>query len=68
VLSRLQAPDLTVIALMLEVCAAAVDACATECARHAPHHTHCDVAAAACHRCYESCRMLMASNRPYQTH
>ncbi|HEU0034246.1 MAG TPA: hypothetical protein VFQ53_26660 [Kofleriaceae bacterium] len=64
VLSRQQSPDLTLIALVVELCAAACQVCAAECDRHAEHHAHCQVCAAACHRCFEGCRELMTGPAP----
>jgi len=59
VLTRQQSPDLTVIAMTIELCAAAAATCASECERHADHHAHCQVAASACHRCFDACRSMM---------
>ncbi len=63
ILSRQQNPDLTVVAMAIELCAAAADACARECERHADRHAHCQVAAAACHRCFEACRSMMTRHQ-----
>jgi hypothetical protein len=62
VLSRQQNPDLTVVAMMIELCAAIAETCAIECERHAAQFTHCHVAAAACHRCFDACRTLMGGD------
>ena len=62
VLSRQQNPDLTVLAMMIELCAAATEACALECGRHADHYAHCHVTAAACRRCFEACRSMMTGH------
>ena len=67
VLTRQHNPDFTIVAMMLELCATAADACARECERHAERHAHCQVAAAACHRCFDACRGLMSGQRtPYR--
>jgi uncharacterized membrane protein len=66
VLSRQLAPDLDVIRLMLQLCAAVCDACAYECRRHAEMHAHCDVCAAACRRCTDACRDLLATAEPHR--
>ena len=63
VLTRQQNPDFAIIAMLLELCAAAADACASECERHAERHAHCGVTAAACHRAFDACRSMM-SGRP----
>jgi uncharacterized membrane protein len=71
VLSRQLAPELGVISMTLQLCAAVCDACADECQRHAAMHTHCDVGATACRRCTDACRALLATtvaprgHRPY---
>jgi hypothetical protein len=61
VLSRQLAPDLGVVSMSLQLCAAVCDACAYECRRHAAMHAHCDVCAAACRRCTDACRDLLAT-------
>ena len=61
ILSRQFEPDLPVVSMTLQLCAAACDACASECARHAATHAHCDVCAATCRRCMEACRVLLAT-------
>ena len=69
VLSRQQNPDLALVAMMIELCAVASDACARECERHANRHAHCQVAAAACHRCFDACRAMMSGQPvPYYSH
>jgi hypothetical protein len=68
VLSRQVEPDLAVVSMTLQLCAAVCEACAQECSRHAAMHPHCDVCAAACRRCSAACRALLASsieNRRY---
>ncbi|MBA3818246.1 MAG: four-helix bundle copper-binding protein [Deltaproteobacteria bacterium] len=62
ILTRQQNPDLALVAMMIELCAAACEACAHECERHAEHHAHCHVAAAACHRCFDACRSMMTGH------
>jgi hypothetical protein len=64
ILSRQLTPDLGVVSMALQLCAAVCDACAYECSRHAPMHAHCDVCAAACRRCTETCRVLLATTVP----
>jgi hypothetical protein len=69
VLSRQLEPDLAVVSMTLQLCAAVCDACAYECGRHAAMRTHCDVCAAACRRCAAACRALLATTieaRGYQ--
>jgi hypothetical protein len=61
VLSRQLAPDLGVVSMSLQLCAAVCDACAYECRRHAAMHAHCDVCAAACRRCTDACRDLLGT-------
>lgn len=61
ILSRQLEPDLGVISLTLQLCAALCDACAYECSRHAEMHPHCDVCGAACRRCLNACRALLAT-------
>ena len=61
VLSRQLEPDLAVVSMTLQLCAAVCDACAYECSRHAAHHAHCDVCAAACRRCTDACRALLGT-------
>jgi hypothetical protein len=61
VLSRQLAPDLGVVSMALQLCAAVCDACAYECRRHAAMHAHCDVCAMACRRCTDACRDLLAT-------
>ena len=68
VLTRQQSPDLGVVAMLLELCAAATDACAHECERHAGRHAHCQVAAATCHRCFEACRSMMTDHARTYSH
>ena len=69
VLTRQQNPDLGVVAMMIELCASAADACARECERHADRHAHCQVAASACHRCFDACRRMMTGRQtPYLHH
>jgi hypothetical protein len=62
VLSRQLAPDLGVVSMALQLCAAVCDACACECRRHAEAHAHCDVCAVACRRCTAACRDLLATS------
>jgi len=61
VLSRQFAPELAVVSMLLQLCAAACDVCADECRRHAEQHVHCDVCAAACRRCTDACRDLLGT-------
>jgi uncharacterized protein DUF326 len=58
VLSRQLAPDYSVIAMALELCIVACDACAKECEDHGTRHPHCYVCAAACRRCADACRAI----------
>jgi hypothetical protein len=44
---------------MLQVCAAACQACGEECRRHAGHHEHCRICAEACRRCEQACQEAM---------
>lgn len=69
ILTRQQNPDLALVAMTVELCAAACDVCARECDRHAGEYAHCHVAAAACSRCFEACRTLMTgSHTSHLTH
>jgi hypothetical protein len=61
VLSRLSAPDWTMIRLQLQSCIAACEACGNECAKHAEHHEHCRICAASCHECEQFCNSLLQS-------
>ena len=61
VLSRQFEPELGLVSMLLQLCAAACDACADECRRHAEIHVHCEVCAAACRRCADACRDLLAT-------
>jgi hypothetical protein len=61
VVTRQKAPDLGLIAMALELCAACCQATALECGRHAPVYAHCQVCAAACHRCADACRAMIAA-------
>ena len=61
VLSRQLAPDLGVVSMTLQLCATVCDASAYECRRHAATYAHCDVCAAACRRCTDACRDLLAT-------
>ena len=68
ILSRQFEPDLAVVSMTLQLCAAVCDACAYECSRHASAHAHCDVCAATCRRCTAACRALLGTtieNRQY---
>lgn len=67
-LSRQQSPDLALVAMMVELCAAACESCAIECAHHAARFAHCQVAAAACQRAYSACRMLMGGHASLLQH
>ena len=62
ILSRQLHPDLGVVSMTLQLCAAVCDACAYECSRHAQVHAHCDVCAIAARRCTEACRVLLATS------
>lgn len=63
ILSRQQNADLSLVAMSIELCAAACEATALECDRHATAHPHCHVCAAACRRCHDACRMMMSGGR-----
>jgi hypothetical protein len=58
ILTRQLAPDLAIVAMAIELCIAACDACADECEHHAMRYPHCYVAAAACRRCADACREI----------
>ncbi|CAN5908066.1 four-helix bundle copper-binding protein [soil metagenome] len=45
---------------LCRACAAACDACATECERHAAHSEHCRLCAEACRACASECRKMVA--------
>ena len=62
ILSRQQSPDLAMIAMVVELCAAACESCAAECDHHAAYLAHCQVTAATCHRARDACRMLMGGH------
>lgn len=61
VLSRHTGYDANISRTLLEACAMACAACATECDRHAGRHEHCRICAAACRACEQSCRDLLAT-------
>jgi hypothetical protein len=61
VLGRQQAPDLALVAMILELCVASCQACGLECSRHAATMSHCQICAAACHRCADACRAMIAA-------
>jgi hypothetical protein len=61
VVSRQTEPDWTLLRAQLEACASACGVCAEECERHAGHHEHCRVCAAACRGCEQACRRLLES-------
>jgi hypothetical protein len=48
---------------LLEACAATCKSCGDECERHARIHEHCRVCLAACRRCEQACRDLLAALR-----
>jgi Domain of Unknown Function (DUF326) len=61
VVSRQAAYDPAVVRPLLEASAASCRSCGDECERHAAHHPHCRVCAAACRRCEQACRDLLAA-------
>lgn len=60
ILSRQSAADPEFVRSLLEACARACGACATECERH-EHMEHCLVCAEACRRCERACRDMMGA-------
>ena len=61
VTTRQGAPDLGLIAMTLELAAAACRATALECGRHAPVYAHCQVCASACQRCADACKAMIVA-------
>lgn len=61
IVTRQSAPDLRLLAAMLEACSAACLASAEECELHAAHHEHCRVCAEVCRRCKKTCDDLLAT-------
>ena len=61
IVTRQTEPDLGVIAATIEACALACRASSEECERHAHHHEHCNICAATCRRCEQSCNDLLAT-------
>lgn len=61
VLSRHTAYDANISRTLLEACATACRACASECAQHASMHEHCAVCADACERGEAACRALLST-------
>lgn len=69
VLTRQQNPDLALVAMTVELAAAACDVLARECDHHANAYAHCQVTAAACRRCFDAARTLMTgSHTSHMTH
>lgn len=44
----------------LQACLNIVQACAEECARHAPMHEHCQVCEESCRKCIDACRQYLS--------
>jgi hypothetical protein len=61
VVTRRAQYDASVTRPLLEACLAICKSCGDECERHAPHHEHCRVCAAACRCCEQACRDLLAA-------
>jgi hypothetical protein len=59
--TRQTEPDLGVLRVAVQACAAACSASAAECERHAAHHEHCRVCAGVCRRCEQACNELAAA-------
>ena len=64
-LSRHFAPEPSLIARQLALCAAACALCAEECGRH--HHEHCQVCAEMCARTEDECRQALNALKPANT-
>jgi hypothetical protein len=65
-LSRQFAPEPSLIARQLALCAAACALCAEECGKHARHHEHCQVCAEVCAKT-EDDRQALDALRPATT-
>jgi hypothetical protein len=63
VLSRHTDYDANISRALLEACAVACHACASECGQHAVEHEHCRICADACGQCEAACRGLLAAIR-----
>jgi hypothetical protein len=61
ILSRQTAPDLGLVTMTVELCAAACQACALEANRHASYHAECQVCTATCQRARDACRTLLVA-------
>lgn len=59
VLTRQVKPDLGLVTMLLELCAAACESCGIECGRHAATYLHAHVCAAICNETYEQLRRLI---------
>lgn len=57
--TRRTGSNIPVIRAVIEVCAAACEACGQECRTHADMHEHCRICAEACMRCAQACRDAM---------
>jgi len=60
---RQTAGEVSVLRALVESCVIACRACAEECEKHAEHHEHCRVCAAACRGCLQACQDLLATTR-----
>jgi hypothetical protein len=63
VLSRHTGYDANISRSLLEACATACLACASECSMHADMYEHCRICADACSQCEIACRELLSSIR-----
>jgi hypothetical protein len=59
VLSRPEHLDRELATSQLESCIRVCTACAEECERHAAHHRHCGICAAACRACVTACEKAL---------
>jgi hypothetical protein len=64
VLSRHTDYDANISRSLLEACATACLACASECAMHADLYEHCRICADACTQCEVACRQLLSTMHP----
>ena len=63
VLSRHTGYDANISRSLLEACATACLACASECAMHADVYDHCRICSDACSQCEIACRQLLSAMR-----
>ena len=61
VLSRPRAEEAWAVRSIVEAARDVAQRCGAECEKHASHHEHCRICAAACRRCEQACAELLAA-------